>query len=296
MKIYRNEQGYMELLKHVLENGVPVPDRTGIGSRAVFDAKIVYDVGLVFPFSTVRPAPLRLAFEEFWFFLNAKTQTKELEEKGCFFWNGNTTREFLDSRGLFDLPEGDMGKAYGSQLRSFGSSTSIESGFDQLKETDRLLREDPFSRRIYNTMWNPNESYLMALTPCHHSHQFVVLPDENGNKVLNLKLINRSLDICFGLLFAVQQYALFLVAMAELHKMKVGTLSIDLTHVHIYDNQVEFVQETLTRDYGKFGTLEIIKPLNTLDDLLHMKFEDIRVRGLAVNTEKYQTPRPPMAV
>ena len=85
-KIYRNEEGYMELLKYTLENGAQVPDRTGVGSSAIFDAKMVYEVNKQFPFSTVRSAPLRLAFEEFWFFLNGKTQTKELQEKGCNFW------------------------------------------------------------------------------------------------------------------------------------------------------------------------------------------------------------------
>lgn len=298
MKIYRNEDGYMELLADVLKDGVLVPDRTGVGSIAKFDAKIVYDVDEVFPFSTYRPAPLRLAFEEFWFFLRGKTRTKELEEKGCFFWKGNTSREFLDSRGLNHLPEGDMGKAYGSQLRNYSGTThyNYNEGTDQLIESHELLKNDPYSRRNYVTMWNPNESHLMALTPCHHSHQFVVLPDKDGNDVLNLKLINRSLDACFGLLFAVQQYALYLICTAELHGFKVGKLSVDLTQVHIYQNQVEFVKETLKRTKGKPGKIKLNKSINSIDDLLELEFSDFTITDLVVNDSKFVTPRPEMAV
>src|SRR5690606_12485428 len=117
MKVYQGEAGYLHMVADCLAFGVDVPDRTGVGCRALFDAKWV--VGDTFPFSTVRPAGLRLAFEEFWFFLNGRTQTKELEEKGVMFWKGNTTKEFLARRGLFNLPEGSMGKAYGFQFRNF---------------------------------------------------------------------------------------------------------------------------------------------------------------------------------
>lgn len=299
--LYRNEEGYIDLIKYVLEHGVSIPDRTGEGTIAVFDSKIVYDVDKQFPFSTLRPAGLRLAFEEFWFFLNGKTQTKELEEKGIYFWTGNTTREFLDKRGLHNTPEGDMGVAYGAQFRRYGKSTIdgalLLEGYskDQLVETYNTLKNDKYSRRILTTFWNPNESSLMALTPCHHTHQFVVLPDENGNDVLNLKLINRSLDTVFGLLFAVQQYALYQTAMAKLMGMKVGKLSIDLSQVHIYNNQIEYAKEIVTRHFGVNGTLEITKELNTLDDLLEMEWEDITVEGLKVNKTPFKTPRPPMS-
>lgn len=293
---YRNEQGYNDLIRDVLEFGVEVPNRTGEPCKAIFDAKIVYDTDKQFPFSTIRPAATRMAFEEFWFFLNGKTQTKELEEKGVKFWVGNTTREFLDSRGLHNLPEGDMGVAYGSQFRFYGATTiaDIYTPTDQLEQTYNTLRDDPYSRRVLNTFWNPNESHLMALTPCHHSHQFVVLPDEEGNKCLHLKLINRSLDAIFGLSFAVQNYALYQLAMAKLLGYKVGKLSVDLSHVHIYRNQYEYAREILTREYGKAGTIEITKDLHNLDDLLHMVWEDFHIEGLEVNTKPFVTPRPPM--
>lgn len=297
MKVYKGESGYLNLIWDVLSQGVEIPDRTGVGTRAIFDAKVVYDS---FPFSTVRPAPLRMAFEEFWMFMRGETQTKVLEEKGINFWKGNTSRDFLDKRGLHNLPEGDMGSAYGSQWRQYGNDTVDENlsinPKDQLVEVYETLKTDPYSRRLYTTFWNPNESHLMALTPCWHSHQFVVIPDSDGNNVLHLKLINRSLDVIFGLQYAVQQYYLYLMAMAKLLNMKVGTLSADLTHVHIYNNQVEYANELLTRDLGRPGKVTINKELNTLDDMINLQWEDIVVEDLVVNTLPFKTPRPPMAV
>lgn len=294
MKIYYEEQGYLELLKELLASGVQVTDRTGIGSIAMFDSKVVYNSQ--FPFSTIRPAPLRLAFEEFWMFLRGDTQTKLLEEKGINFWKGNTSREFLDSRELYHLKEGDMGKAYGFQFRNFGGNYSYSSsGFDQLVNSLNLLKTDPYSRRNLVTFWNPQQSKDMALTPCWHSHQLVVLPSEN-RPVLHIKLINRSLDALFGFPFAVQQYRLYQVALCNMFNFELGSLSCDLTHVHIYNNQIDYAKELITREFGKQGAININKDLNNINDLLSLQWEDIEVHDLTVNSTKFVTPRPPMAV
>ena len=303
--IYSGEEGYISLLSDVLALGVDIPDRTGVGTKALFDGKLLFEPGVEFPFSTVRPMPLRLAFHEFWFFLNGETQTKKLEEKGVNFWRGNTSKEFLESRELGHLPEGDMGKAYGFQWRNFGGelynysdgSRILEGGVDQLEEIFEALCNNPYSRRFYTTFWNPLQSSDMALTPCWHSHQFVVLPNRHtGKDVLHLKLINRSLDTLFGAMFAVQQYALYQTAMAQLLGMEVGTLSCDLTHIHLYDNQLAYTEELLTRDLGTPGTVKINKELNGLWDLLTLTWDDIEEVGLEVNRTPFVTPRPDMAV
>ena len=304
MSYYRGESGYIDMVADVLAKGVEIPDRTGVGCFAMFDAKIVYDVGAVFPFSTIRPAPLRMAFEEFWMFLRGETQTKVLEDKGINFWKGNTSREFLDSRGLVNLSEGDMGKAYGFQFRNFGGTSASchngqqisYGGYDQLYKVFTELSTNPYSRRLYTTLWHPIQNHEAALIPCWHSHHWVVLPDGEGRNVLNLKLINRSLDSVFGFSFAIQQYALYQIAMANLLGMKVGKLSCDLSHVHIYNNQIEYAEELIRRNFGKAGTVEITKPLHSLNDLVSMQFSDIEVQGLEVNSQPFSTPRPPMAV
>lgn len=295
------ELQYLRLLERVLNEGVFVSDRTGVGSKAVFDGKLTC-ASDEFPFSTVRSMNPRLAFEEFWFFLNGKTQTKELEAKGVYFWHDNTTREFLDKRGLTALAEGDMGAAYGSQLRRYGKSTIMASlACDQLVQTYETLVKERYSRRIYNTMWNPNESHLMALTPCWHSHQFVVLPDKNNDDVLHLKLINRSLDTLFGAMFAIQQYRMYQVALASLLGFKVGTMSCDLTHIHLYENQLEYTEELLERSFGfetdsySIERIQLDKKIESLDDLLSLTWEDWHIDMPTVNTNKFDTPRPPMA-
>jgi thymidylate synthase len=289
-KVWEGEHGYIDMIKHILANGVETTDRTGVGCIKTFDNKIIYDIGNGdFPFSTLRPAPLRMAFEEFWMFMRGETNTKILEDKEIFFWQGNTTREFLDKRGLKHLPEGDMGKAYGYQWRQYSGL------IDQLTETIETLRKDPFSRRIYTTFWNPVESKDMALTPCWHSHLFNVIPDEDGSLILNLKVFNRSLDSVFGKSFAAQQYGLYMMCIAKMLNMKLGCLVLDLSDTHIYLNQIEYATEMVGRDFGRQGTIEIKKELNSLEDMLSLTWEDIEVSGLVVNKTKFETPRPPMA-
>lgn len=306
---YFNERGYIQLMSDVIEHGVDVPDRTGVGTRAIFDAKVIFNVGEEFPFSTSRIAGLRPAFYEWKMFMQGETQTKTIEEKKVKFWVGNTTRDFLDKRGLKHLPAGCMGKAYGFQFRHAGGelevsdhenvderTVSASGGVDQLKELYEGLKNDPYGRRHVVTFWNPSQNNEMALTPCWHTHQFVVLPDGEGNNVLHLKLLNRSLDTVFGFLFAVQQYAFFQVALAKMLGFKVGRLSADLTHIHVYQNQMEFAKEAIQRDLGTPGTVSIEKDLIELEDLINLEWEDIEVKGLKVNDTPFTAERPPMAV
>lgn len=295
-KTYYGERGYIELMADILNNGSDVPDRTGVGSRAMFDAKIIYAEG-EFPFSTVRPAPLFSAFEELWFFMRGQTQTKILEEKGINFWKGNTSRKFLDARGLNALPEGDMGQAYGYQWRQYNATlvSGEKDVVDQLQSTIDTLKKEPYSRRVYTTFWNPSASKYMALTPCWHSHQFVCLPNAQGENTLHLKMVSRSLDALFGKSMACQQYRLYQMCVAEMLGMKVGALTCDLTQVHLYSNQFDYVEELLTRELGEPGSVSIKQSINSIDDMLALEWDDIEVTGLVVNTKKFVTPRPPMA-
>ena len=289
--VYYGEEGYINLVRDVLKNGVDTPDRTGVGCRKVFDRKIVWNVGEQFPYSTFRPASLKMAYKEFWFFMSGQTDTNILSNQGVPFWIGNTTREFLDKRGLHYLPTGNMGKAYGYQWRNYSGE------IDQLMDISKTLTDDPFSRRMITTFWNPAQSSEMALTPCWHSHQFVVIPEKDGSHTLNMKVMNRSLDVVFGESFARQQYALYLVCMAKLNNMNVGYMSCDLTDVHMYDNQVEFATEMVERDLGVGGTLNIKSELKTIDDVIGLEWEDIEVdKNLVVNKKPFVTERPPMAV
>ena len=160
---YKNEEGYLQLLSDILEHGVDIPDRTGMGCRAIFGVEVEYDT---FCLSTVRPASLRLAFEEMMFFLRGKTNTKELEAKGVNFWKGNTSREFLDNRGLEYLPVGSLGAAYSNQWRNSGGYFDTNNGVDQLQQLIDILANERYSRRNLVMLWNPSENDYGVLTPC----------------------------------------------------------------------------------------------------------------------------------
>lgn len=288
-KDYQGESGYIELIQDILIYGEEQTDRTGVGTLSMFDAKIVYPEDTFACFSTIKPAALRMAFEELWFFLRGETDTKKLEEKGVMFWRGNTSREFLDKRGMQRFPEGDLGKAYSAQFREFGYGG--ERPVDQLKNLVSDLKKDPYSRRLMIDLWNPAEHHLMCLTPCWFNFQVVVIGD-----YLHMKLRNRSLDSVFGYSFAVQQYRLLQLCLCKMFKYKLGRLSADLSHVHIYKNQVEYAKELVTRDLGKQGEVIINKKLETLEDLLSLEWEDFSVVNLKVNNKEFVTPRPNMAI
>ena len=301
-RVYHGEVGYLLLLSEIYHYGVDVPDRTGVGSRALFDAKLVWEEG-EFPFFTHRPVYQRPAFEELWFMLRGKTQTKELEEKGVNFWKGNTSREFLDARGLTELPEGDMGVAYGYQwrrsggLRSEDSRTLFTRGYDQLAQLYWGLKNDKYGRRHLVSLWNPSQLSEMALTPCWWACQFVVLPDGEQD-VLHLKLINRSLDTPFGAVYAVQQYRMLQMALCKLFGFKLGKLSCDMTQVHIYQNQMEWVKEVNSRTFIRehSNTIELTKDLENLHDLLSLEFSDWNISYTDFNKEPFVTQKPEMAV
>lgn len=290
MTEYYGEAGYVQLIKDILSNGQEQTDRTGVGTISIFDAKVVYPEDTFGCFSTIRPASLRMSFEELWFFLRGETDTKKLEAKGVNFWKPQTSREFLDKRGLHILPEGDLGLAYSAQFRRFGESLS-NNGVDQLANLVNDLKNDPYSRRLMVDLWNPAQQAAMPLTPCWFNFQVVVI-----GEYLHMKLRNRSLDSIFGFSFAVQQYRLLQCCLCQMFGYKLGRLSADLSHVHIYKNQIEYAKELVERELGGQGEVFIGKELKTLEDLLALQWEDFTVRWLEVNNTPFKTERPPMAV
>lgn len=290
------EEQLNNLLQKLLDEGVEVVDpRTGESTLALFDEKIVVQEG-EFPWFTQSAATPRLAFEELWFFLRCKTQTKELEKKGCFFWKGNTSREALDKIGLNYLAEGDLGTAYSLQWRDFGGGVATGEGVDQFENLIEGIRNNKYSRRHLVTLWNPLESDSMTLTPCHHTSQYVVLPSKNGD-VLHVKLVNRSLDCLYGLKFAIQQYRMFQMALCRMFGFKLGKLSVDLSNYHIYSGQIDYVKEYLQRDATPHEHCSIaIKDeyqLGDMQDLLEMEWDcwDVVYK---YNKQPFVTPKPAM--
>lgn len=298
---YYGERGYQYLLQNLITNGIETPDRTGVGRKKLFDQKLVFNLfNNTFPAHTLRPCPTRIAFEEFWAFLNGIVHIDPyLKEKNISIWEGNTTREFLDGRRLYNLPEGHMGKSYGFQFRNFNGKYSrkfeAQGGIDQIAKVFKSLKDDPYGSRHYVTIWNPSQEKDMALPPCWLAHQFLVLP-KNDTKQLNLKVYARSADVLFGTPFNVQQYALYQMAFAEALGMQSGMLTCDMVDAHLYTNQIEYAQEASRREIFAPPTLVWNKDLKTLDDVLGLTMSDFTMEGLTVNKEPFVNIKPPMAI
>jgi thymidylate synthase len=289
-------QNYIDLIKDVSENGVDKPDRTGVGSRAVFGRMLRWDLSQGFPLQTTRRVPLRIAFEETMFFLRGETQTKLLEDKKINIWKGNTSREFLDKRGLGHLPEGDMGKGYGYQWRhwetldakiqwSWANEENIEvvkrgEEVDQIADLLSGIKKDPYGRRHVVTGWNPGQLHEMALPPCHMLHMYSVEGDFTVNQgKLNNCFVMRSNDVPFGLPFNIASYALLNHIFSKHLGMIPGELVYFGWDVHIYQNQMEMVSEILERTPRQLPQLIINKDLPTFDDILNLQWEDIELIG-----------------
>jgi thymidylate synthase len=290
-------KNYLDLLQDIMDNGFDKDDRTGVGSRSVWGRCLHWDLQEGFPAITTRRVAFRIAFEETMFFLRGDRQTKKLEKKNIHIWKGNTTREFLDARGLEKFEEGDMGYGYGHQWRNFGGWDVDDApeewhytGVDQVKEMLEDIKRDPLSRRHIVTAWNPQQINDMALPPCHILQHYQVTPDGK----LNSAFFMRSNDAPFGLPYNIMGYAFLNMAFAKLLGYEPGTLAYMGTDVHIYSNQFDMVREQLTREIRPLPTLKIKKDLNTFEDLLALEFEDVELIGYDPHPDIKD--KPPMAV
>lgn len=278
---------YLQLISDILSNGIDRPDRTGIGSRSLWGGCLRFDLSSGFPIITTRKVAFRIAFEETMFFLRGDTDTKSLEQKSINIWKNNTTRQFLDNRGLYDLPEGNMGKGYGFQWRNFGG-TSYANGVDQLLELVNGLTNDPNGRRHIITAWNPQQLCDMALPPCHLYQQYQILDGK-----LNSSFVMRSTDVMYGLPYNIMSYAFINVAISKLLNIEPGELVFFGNDLHIYSNQLEIAREQISREPRSLPTLTISKQIDCLDDILSLQFSDIIIDGYDPYPDF--TNKPPMA-
>lgn len=267
-------QNYLDLLRKVLTQGNDRPDRTEFGSRAVFGETLRWDLSAGFPMITTRKVSFRIAFEETMFFLRGDTNTKHLEEKDIHIWEGNTSREFLDGRGLFDLPEGSIGTGYSHAWRNFGGTLGKEDGVDQIRNLLDGLKNNPTDRRHLVTAWNPQQNSGTPLPPCHIMHMYSVM---NGK--LNSCFIMRSNDLYLGLPTNIMGYAFLNIVFSKLLGLEPGELVYMGWDAHLYSNQFSVVEQQLIREPRSLPTLNIKRDFSTLDELLKLEWEDIEIVG-----------------
>ena len=274
------EQKYLDTLELILESGSERIERTGVGTKSVFGLQFKYNLEDTFPILTTRRIFLRGIFEEFMLYIRGQTDNNILVEKGINIWTGNTTREFLDSRGLTEYPVGDMGETYGCNFRHFGGNytncqTPVEDGFDQLQYVIDLIKNDPTSRRIIINLWNPKTLHRAALPSCLCQYQFWVNPEK---KKLNLQIYIRSSDYYLANNWNACTGALFVHLLCNLEDIDLspGELTVVTGDTHIYLSHIECVRENLQNKPKPFPKLVVNKKCKNIEEF---EFKDIKLVG-----------------
>lgn len=269
-----DENQYLNAIKHIIENGIKREDRTGTGTISVFGLQMRFNLEKYFPLLTTKRVFWRGIAEELLWFIKGCTNANELKDKNIHIWDGNATREFLDSRGLTSNEEGDLGPVYGFQWRHFGAeyesmhSDYTNKGIDQLKKCIHMIKNEPTSRRIIMTAWNPCDLDKMALPPCHMFCQFYVADDK-----LSLQMYQRSADMGLGVPFNIASYSLLLILVARVCNLKPGEFIHNIGDAHIYNTHIDALKEQTTRIPGEFPQLNIKDRNQQIDDFLFDDFE-----------------------
>lgn len=258
-RYYTDEIKYLYLMDKVLKTGEERQDRTSIGTFSLFGEQLEFDLTNSFPLLTTKKLNFKNIVNELLWFLSGSTDTTFLKENNVNIWNGNTSREFLDKRGLCDYKEGETGPLYGYQWRHFGGDFrnphSNNKGVDQIDRMLHLLKTEPESRRIYMSAWNPCDLDKMCLEPCHVSFQLYVSKGE----YLMGKLYLRSNDLFLGAPWNIACYSLLIYMFAHLSGYKPGKLFYTIGDSHIYKNHIEQVKEQIERPLRPFPKLNILK-------------------------------------
>lgn len=276
-KEQHEEYQYTELIREVLEFGYSSKGRGGAYTRSLFGKTMEFslDFDNRIPLFTTKKVFFRGVVEELLWILRGDTNAKHLSSKNIHIWDGHTSREFLDSRGLQHYPEGDIGPLYGFQLRHFGADYKTcnddyaGQGVDQLKNLIDGLREDPRSRRHVVSMWNPVDLNKMCLTPCHSFFQMYV--DDNG---LSCLLYQRSADLGLGVPFNVASYSILTRIIAKCLDMPAYKFIHQIGDAHIYEDHVGKIEEHFGRVPYEFPSLTINKDIKTVEDIENLRFED----------------------
>ena len=297
-----SENEYLRLSKFILENGKERPDRTGVGTISSFGHKMEFDISETIPLLTTKKVPWKHCIEELLWFMRGDTDARILQNRGVKIWDGNTSREFLDSRGLHHYDSGILGKGYGWQWRFFGAkysqafadTSNIDrkkiGGFDQLEYIENLLKTDPFNRRILMCYWNPPDFDKTALLPCHFSAQFYVT-EKNGERYLSCLFNMRSNDFLLGNPFNIFSYAVLTCILAIRCDMIPDRLIYMGGDVHIYKNHIEQVKEQLSRSPRTLPKL-IVNPI-----VKNKKFHEITIQDFdVVGYFPHEPIRAPMAI
>ena len=289
---------YLDLLQHVLDHGTVREDRTGTGTVGVFGYQMRFPLADGFPVLTTKKLHLRSIIHELLWFLRGDTNIKYLKDNGVSIWD-----EWADK-------DGNLGPVYGSQWRSWPDGRG--GTIDQIADVVRQIKENPYSRRLMVTAWNPAEIQDMALPPCHCLFQFYVEPaasvdklnvdtligstDKSGSSTcqpinlstcqptnekplkgrLSCQLYQRSADIFLGVPFNIASYALLTMMVAQVCGLEPGDFVHTFGDAHIYRNHLDQVRLQLSRAPRPLPTMRI-NP--AVDDIFAFRYDDFALEG-----------------
>lgn len=251
---------YLELLQDVLDNGVQKGDRTGVGTRSVFGRQMRFDLSEGFPLVTTKKIHFKSVVHETLWMLSGQTNVEYLKENGVTIWDEWATED------------GELGAVYGYQWRNFGGEPfgAYSEGVDQIQDVVDQIKENPNSRRLLVTAWNPMDIYDCALPPCHVMFQFGVTDGK-----LNCMFTMRSNDVFLGNPFNVAGYALLTHMVAQQCDLDVGDLVFSGVDVHLYSNLVDQARLQLEREPKPLPKLL----LNKAKSIFDYKYEDFKLEG-----------------
>ena len=245
---------YLDLLQHILDNGVQRNDRTGTGTLACFGYMMRFDLKEGFPLCTTKKLHLRSIIHELLWFLKGETNIAYLQENKVRIWN-----EWADEAG-------NLGPVYGKQWRSWECTDGRV--IDQIERAIRLIKSNPGSRRILVNAWNVGELDAMALTPCHCLFQFFVAEGK-----LSCLMYQRSADTFLGVPFNIASYSLLTMMIAQVCDLEPGEFILSLGDVHLYNNHIDQTLLQLQRDPKPLPTMKLNPKIRHIDDFRYEDFE-----------------------
>jgi thymidylate synthase len=250
-------QQYLDLLQHILKNGVQKTDRTGTGTISTFGYQMRFNLEDGFPLVTTKKLHVKSIIHELLWFLKGETNIAYLKENGVRIWD-----EWADENG-------NLGPVYGKQWRSWEGADG--KTIDQVTELIEQIKKNPDSRRLIISAWNVADLPEMALMPCHTLFQFYVAEGK-----LSCQLYQRSADVFLGVPFNIASYALLTMMIAQVCDLNLGEFIHTFGDVHIYNNHLEQVQLQLTRQPLLLPTMKLNPEVKSIFDF---KYEDFTLEN-----------------
>jgi thymidylate synthase len=263
-------RAYLDLMQHVLDQGVRKEDRTGTGTLSVFGYQMRFDLAAGFPLVTTKKCHLRAIIHELLWFLQGNTNIQYLNDNQVTIWD-----EWADANG-------DLGPVYGKQWRAWPDQTG--KTIDQISQVIHDIKTNPDSRRLIVSAWNVGQIAQMALAPCHTLFQFYVV---NGK--LSCQLYQRSADIFLGVPFNIASYALLTMMIAQVTNLQVGEFVHTFGDAHLYVNHLEQTKLQLTRTPLPLPQMLLNPAIKSIFDF---KYEDFNL----INYQSHERIQAPIAV